>query len=218
MRSRTVGMRERPLLAAAGFVDPYAAYRLRFVTVLTQQAFDDGQFLRLALPHGLGRDSVNSRSAVPLGYRCKRKRQSLRGKDLVDERVPLPGVVPPSEGRGAVAAGPIGDPAIGGHRAGPGGELAERVARVFSPDMRRTEARLGQLTGQLASLPELRATAFASRYGFRSETLVEQERPQWVQMDMERSYPIDCVVAVPAHIPAIRNRGEGYGFPLRFRI
>ena len=99
-----------------------------------------------------------------------------------------------------------------------GGELAERVARVFSPEMRRTEARLGQLAAQLASLPELRATAFASRYGFRSETLVEQERPQWVQIDMERSYPIDCVVAVPTHIPAIRNRGEGYGFPLRFRI
>ena len=98
------------------------------------------------------------------------------------------------------------------------GDLAERVARVFSPEMRRTEARLGQLAGQLSSLPELRVTAFASRYGFRSETLFEQEQPQWVQIDLGRSHPIDCVVAVPTHIPAIRNRGEGYGFPLRFRI
>jgi signal transduction histidine kinase len=110
--------------------------------------------------------------------------------------------------------------AAGESRAGPAadGGLAERVARVFSPEMRRTEARLGQLAEQLASLPELRAAPFASRYGFRSEIMFGQEQPQWVQIDLGRSCSVDCVVAVPTHIPSLGARGAGYGFPLRFRI
>jgi len=96
--------------------------------------------------------------------------------------------------------------------------LAVRVARVFSPEMRRTEERLEQLTGELAGLPELSEAPLASRYGYRSETLLEQETPQWVQLDLGRSQRIDQIVAVPTHIPSLGKRGEGYGFPLRFKI
>ena len=62
-----------------------------------------------------------------------------------------------------------------GEPAGHGG-LPERLARVFSPEMRRAETRLGQVAGQLASLPELLEAPLASRYGYRSENLFEQER------------------------------------------
>lgn len=99
-----------------------------------------------------------------------------------------------------------------------GNGLAERVARVFSPEMRRVEARLGVVAGELAGLPELLPGPFASRYGYRSETLLDQELPQWVQIDLGRSQPIDRIVAVPAHIHGIGTHGEGYGFPLRFKI
>jgi hypothetical protein len=58
--------------------------------------------------------------------------------------------------------------------------LAERVARVFSPEMQRTEARLGELAGELAGLPKLLEEPLASRYGFRSDTLLEQAVPHWV--------------------------------------
>jgi signal transduction histidine kinase len=99
-----------------------------------------------------------------------------------------------------------------------GGGLAERVARVFSPEMRRVEARLGEVAGQLAGLPELLPGPFASRFGYRSQTLLDQELPQWIQIDLGRSQPIDRIVAVPTHIPGIGAHGEGYGFPLRFKI
>ncbi len=98
------------------------------------------------------------------------------------------------------------------------GGVAARVARVCSPEMRRTEARLGELANELTDLPKLLAKPFASRYGFRSDTLLEQEDPQWVQIDLGRSCAIDRIVAVPAHIPSLGERGAGYGFPLRFKI
>ncbi len=96
--------------------------------------------------------------------------------------------------------------------------VVESTARVFSPEMRRTEARLETLVGELESLPKLQEKPFASRYGFRSNTLLEQNKPQWVQIDLGRSWPIDRIVAVPAHIPDLGERGVGYGFPLRFKI
>jgi len=105
------------------------------------------------------------------------------------------------------------------------GEAAEErrgfagwLAHVCSPEMRRAEARLDWLAGELKNLPELSSAPFASRYGFRSEKLDTQDGPQWVQIDLGRSWPIDRIAAVPTHIPALGNEGEGYGFPLRFSI
>lgn len=71
---------------------------------------------------------------------------------------------------------------------------------------------------ELAGLPELLNTPLASRYGYRSEKLASRDEPQWVQIDLGRSWPIDRIAAVPAHIPALGKAGEGFGFPLRFRI
>lgn len=96
--------------------------------------------------------------------------------------------------------------------------ISESAARIFSPEMRRLEARLGQVSGELAILPDLQEAPLAFRYGFRSEVLFEQDQPEWVQIDLKRSWRIDRIAAVPVHIPGIGKRGEGYGFPLRFRI
>ena len=98
------------------------------------------------------------------------------------------------------------------------GGIAGRVARVVSPEMRRIEARLGELARELDELPQLRATPLAERYGFRSATLYDQDESQWVQLDLGRQQKIDRIVAVPTHIPRFGKKGEGYGFPLRFRI
>jgi signal transduction histidine kinase len=98
------------------------------------------------------------------------------------------------------------------------GGLAERVARVASPEVRRCEARLGELAAELAELPDLLPAPPASRYGFRSEMLSDPNQPQWVQIDLGRSWQIDRLVVVPVHIPAIGAAGKGYGFPLRFKI
>jgi len=99
-----------------------------------------------------------------------------------------------------------------------GSGVVEWTARVFSPELRRTEARLETLAGELESLPKLQETPLASRYGFRSNTLLEQNRPHWVQIDLGLSWPIDRIVAVPAHISDLGAKGVGYGFPLRFKV
>lgn len=99
-----------------------------------------------------------------------------------------------------------------------GGGIAAQVARVASPEMRKIETRLVELAAELAELPQLQEAPLASRYGFRSNTLLEQDAPHWVQIDLGRSWLIDRIAAVPAHIPSLGNRGDGYGFPLRFKI
>ncbi|MFK7909863.1 MAG: ATP-binding protein [Akkermansiaceae bacterium] len=96
--------------------------------------------------------------------------------------------------------------------------MAGTVARLLSPDLRAIEKRLGELNGELEKLPQLLTTPFAERYGYRSATLRDQETPQSVQLDLGRQLKIDRIVAVPAHIPKFGKQGEGYGFPLRFRI
>jgi signal transduction histidine kinase len=105
-------------------------------------------------------------------------------------------------------------PAVTDARGGP----AERVARVFSQEFRRIEGRLAALDRELNELPALVPRPFASRYGFRSETLSDPDQAQWLQIDLEQRRTIDRIVAVPAHIPVLGERGAGYGFPLRFRI
>ena len=99
-----------------------------------------------------------------------------------------------------------------------GNAFVENIARVFSPEFRETEARLYALVGELADLPELQAKPFASRYGFRSSILLNRHHPEWVQIDLGKSWSIDRIVAVPVHIPDLGEEGEGYGFPLRFKI
>ena len=94
----------------------------------------------------------------------------------------------------------------------------ERLARFFSRDVREANLRLAQLAGEIEQLPALQGTSQGSRYGFHSGTILVQDEAHWVQLDLGRSYPIDAVATVPAHIPTIKSQGEGYGFPLRFKL
>jgi signal transduction histidine kinase len=98
------------------------------------------------------------------------------------------------------------------------GGAAARLARVFSPEFRRIGQRLAVLNRELIELPALAPRPFASRYGFRSETLSDPDQAQWLQIDLEQRRTIDRIVAVPAHIPVLGERGAGFGFPRRFRI
>lgn len=108
------------------------------------------------------------------------------------------------------------DPDAGGVAGGSG--PAVRMTRLLSAEMRSDGARLPELDAALARLPRLRASPLASRYGFRSETRSDPDVPQWLQFDLEQRRMIDRIVAMPAHIPALGERGVGYGFPLRFQI
>jgi signal transduction histidine kinase len=96
--------------------------------------------------------------------------------------------------------------------------IAARVARVFSSEMQQAEARLKVIERELDGLPKLLRKPFSSRYGFRSNILIDQNNPEWVQIDLGKSWSVDRIVAVPVHIPDLGEEGDGYGFPLRFKI
>jgi signal transduction histidine kinase len=98
------------------------------------------------------------------------------------------------------------------------GEAAERAAAWLSPEVSRIDARLGEIEGGLAGLPDLQPGPVGSRFGFRSEILFAGDEPQWLQIDLGRRREIDRLVVVPVHIPALGARGAGYGFPRRFKI
>lgn len=98
------------------------------------------------------------------------------------------------------------------------GPLEDRVARLVSGSVRRADKRLAEIDLALLSLPELYGGPRGSRFGFHSEILPSEDQPDWIQIDLGESLPLDSVVVVPVLLPTRGRSGEGYGFPLRFRI
>ncbi|NIP95944.1 MAG: hypothetical protein GWO24_21915, partial [Akkermansiaceae bacterium] len=96
--------------------------------------------------------------------------------------------------------------------------FADHTARLFSPKIRAAERRLAEIEEVVASLPELYSGPRGSRFGFHSETIPNQFEPHSLDIDLGRSWPIDSIVAIPVHLPTRGVSGEGYGFPLRFKI
>ncbi len=96
--------------------------------------------------------------------------------------------------------------------------LEDRVARLVSPGIRRIDKHLARIEQKLPSLPGLYNGPRGSRFGFHSETIFHQEEPHHLQIDLGKPRLIDSVVLVPIHLPALGSAGEGYGFPLRFKI
>ena len=93
------GDAQRALFATAELLDPRAPHRLWFITALLQQPGDQGDFFFGSCFHGLGRLPIHTRRPSPRRHRLQCQPQVLWGKDLVDQRMPLPAVVPSCEGR-----------------------------------------------------------------------------------------------------------------------
>jgi hypothetical protein len=94
----------------------------------------------------------------------------------------------------------------------------ERLVRVFSREVQQAEQQLEKLAGELEQLPTLQNIPQGERYGFHSGTILKQSEPHWVQLDLGQNFPIDCLAMVPIHVPIRGPQGEGYGFPLRFKL
>ena len=96
--------------------------------------------------------------------------------------------------------------------------LGDRLARLVSPGIRRIDKHLARIERTLPSLPALYNGPRGSRFGFHSETIANQDEPHHIQIDLGESRPLDAVVLVPVLLPTRGIEGEGYGFPLRFKI
>ncbi len=96
--------------------------------------------------------------------------------------------------------------------------LKDWMVRLIQPGIRKADARLARIEQELSELPKLYTGPRGSRFGFHSETIIQQTEPHYVQIDLGEVRPLDSVVLLPVHLPTLGPAGEGYGFPIRFKI
>lgn len=109
------------------------------------------------------------------------------------------------------------------------GEVAERRASLQKKEQRvltqkegidrRVRARAGQplvdIEAEIARIPEAKTEGEA--IGYHSGIETQQETVKWVQVDLDRSVAIREVVLHACH-DDFNGIGDGFGFPLRFRV
>ncbi|MCH7228851.1 ATP-binding protein [Haloferula sp. A504] len=98
------------------------------------------------------------------------------------------------------------------------GDVAERLIRRLSPELRRIEQRLGEIGREMESLPEVREEPWGSRFGHRSGDLPSGTSPDWVQLDLGDRRKVDMVALMPVNLAYLGEARAGYGFPKRFRV
>ena len=92
------------------------------------------------------------------------------------------------------------------------------LIRLLSPELRRIEGRLGEITREMESLPVVRAQPWGSRYGHRSADLPDETSADWLQLDLGGRRMVDRVALMPVNLSYRGEEGAGYGFPKRFRV
>ena len=96
--------------------------------------------------------------------------------------------------------------------------ISNTVARALSPIIREYDHRIAELEQKLAELPLVSRSQHTDHFGFHTHPLDDQEQPQWVEIDLGQSYPIDSIAIVPVAIESPLAPDAGYGFPLRFLV
>jgi mono/diheme cytochrome c family protein len=95
--------------------------------------------------------------------------------------------------------------------------LNDDIAKTTSPEIEQCDARLKDLSSQLASSPQPDKNAASPTNGYHSAIEKSPDVEKWVQVDLGRETPIEQIVLVPARPTDFRDT-PGFGFPLRFRV
>ncbi len=110
------------------------------------------------------------------------------------------------------------DPDIARQRKALEGELASWSLRRSEIDQ-RIKARAGdalvELDRRLAAIPKSGSESDA--YGYHSAIEKQQDVAKWVQVDLGRSVPLGSIVLHPCK-DDFNGIGEGFGFPLRYKV
>ncbi len=98
-------------------------------------------------------------------------------------------------------------------------ETTRRNALIsLSPEVRRIDARLQELGGQLDGLPAPRRSMQSVRSGYHSRLFRGPDEPAWVMIDLGRERAIDMIALIPAKVDSGLYWGSAYGFPVRFKV
>lgn len=96
-------------------------------------------------------------------------------------------------------------------------QLESSLEKVRSPGIDALDRQLRQLKTELAATPA-DANRASSTLGYHSAISTSEDETKWVQLDLGRSWPIDELVLVPAHVDYGDHPGAGFGFPPRFKV
>lgn len=94
---------------------------------------------------------------------------------------------------------------------------ADRIARLFSRDLRDIEEAQSDIVAQIEQLPRVaRETQRVTGFGYHSGAA--KQRPKWVQIDMGETVSPDGIALFPVTAEIDDETVYGYGFPRSFRI
>ncbi len=94
-------------------------------------------------------------------------------------------------------------------------ELSSRKQQLEQAIAARAGAPLTELDARIATGEK--AAKSGDAFGFHSAIETRQDAIKWVQVDLGKPTPLSRVVLHPAH-DDYNNIGDGFGFPLRYRI
>jgi len=92
------------------------------------------------------------------------------------------------------------------------------VANLEDVSLAALEARLTEIESELKQLARVSLRSGIGAIGYRSASYGEARSSEWVEVALDRAYPIDEIVLVPT---LSRNSKEGFhsdGFPSAFRV
>ena len=96
-------------------------------------------------------------------------------------------------------------------------ELSVEQDKILVQLDREVEARISGIERRIAEIKETYGTGEEPQYGYHSQIASIPDTEKWVQVDLGKSIEPTQVFLISAYHPRDGN-GEGYGFPLRYRV
>lgn len=91
------------------------------------------------------------------------------------------------------------------------------LARAWSPELRRMEARLGEIQEVLAGLPVMTDQDAQGTHGFHSNFSPESEE-HWFEIRWETPQRVDGIGMIPTRLTTQSGARSNYGLPARLRM
>jgi signal transduction histidine kinase len=96
--------------------------------------------------------------------------------------------------------------------------IFDKMALLFSREIREIDARREELYRESLRIPAPPRGQQGNRFGYHSAPGGTTNETKWITLDLGRATRIDSIVLVPADAPFGFFTGPGYGFPPRFRV
>jgi hypothetical protein len=95
--------------------------------------------------------------------------------------------------------------------------LTKRKSEIDARIAARAGAALTELDRKIAALERMKTLTSSAAFGYHSAIEPKQDSVKWVQVDLKQAIALSAIVLHPCH-DSFNNIGDGFGFPVRYRI